>query len=111
MDGRTDFADHGCFLLDADADGMLNPDDLDDDNDGYDDVIELIIGTNTVLACGPSAFPPDTNDDGSVNILDVFPMFPFWMDVSARHDLNADGAVNILDVFQMFPRWMQSCTP
>lgn len=111
LDGRTDFADHGCFLLDADADGALNPADADDDNDGFDDVIELSVGTNSVLACGPSALPPDTNDDGTVNILDVFPMFPFWMNPSARHDLNADGSVNVLDVFRMFPRWLQSCTP
>ncbi len=55
------------------------------------------------------AWPPDLNDDRSVNILDVFQMFPFWMGESARHDLNADGTVNILDVDLMYAWWLGTC--
>jgi len=76
----------------------------------FGDDVEATIGTDQFSACGPNAWPPDMNDDQSVNILDVFEMFPFWLSVSNRHDLNADGPVNILDVFRVFPFWLSSCT-
>jgi hypothetical protein len=76
----------------------------------FGDDVEATLGTDQFSACGPNAWPPDMNDDGSVNILDVFEMLPFWLGASSRHDLNTDGSVNIVDVFRMFPFWMDSCT-
>jgi len=82
------------------------------------------VGTNPLLRCAADtipdnepvdASPPDINDDRSVNILDVFKMFPPWLSsvgspaYDPRLDLNADGTVNILDVFEMFPAWGTSC--
>ena len=73
-----------------------------------------VLGDNCKGAPGPGgdAYPPDINVDGSVNMLDVFPMFPFWLGSSptGREDLNADGSVNMLDVFLMFPSWLQTCS-
>ncbi len=37
-------------------------------------------------------------------------MFPVWLGCGNRQDLNADNSVNILDVFQMFPVWLDTCT-
>ncbi len=89
------------------------------------DCVETYLGTaiddNCTGAPGPGgdAFPPDTNTDGNVNMLDVFPMFPVWLqpvqappaiDPGRRYDLNADGTLNLMDVFLMFPSWLSSCT-
>jgi hypothetical protein len=92
----------------------------DFDGDGFEDEFEAFsVGTDPTSACAatstpndeaPDPYPPDMNDDQSVNILDVFEMFPAWLGVSARHDLNADGAVNILDVFLLFPAWLTTCS-
>ena len=84
------------------------------------DCIELYLTTNPVDNCPndptplqgglDDALPADLNDDCSVNILDVFQMFPFWLGYNNRQDLNADNSVNILDVFRMFPFWLDTCT-
>ena len=92
----------------------------DFDGDGFQDNFEAsVLGTDPTSACAatpaindedPDAYPPDMNDDQSVNVLDIFEMSPFWLGASSRHDLNADGSVNVLDVFLMFPVWLNSCT-
>jgi hypothetical protein len=83
------------------------------------DCVETYLGTNKLDNCSADAIadnepvdalPADTNDDRSVNILDVFKMFPVWNGPGIREDLNADGTVNILDVFKMLPRWLDTCT-
>ncbi len=92
----------------------------DFDGDGFEDEFEAFsVGTDPTSACAatstlndesPDPYPLDMNDDQSVNMLDVFEMFPAWLGISARHDLNADGTVNMLDVFLMFPSWLTSCS-
>ena len=109
LDGRTDFNDPGCFLLDADGDGTLNPYDSDDDDDQYSDDIELHVGTNPLLACGVASWPPDLNDDEQITGGDVFALFPHWLNASNRHDLNGDGRVSGGDVFSVFPHWLSTC--
>jgi hypothetical protein len=83
------------------------------------DCVESYLGTDPLDNCSADtiannepvdALPPDLNDDRSVNILDVFSMFPVWLGPGIRQDLNADGSVNILDVFRMFPVWLNTCT-
>ena len=83
------------------------------------DCVEAYLGTDPLDNCAADttpnnealdALPPDTNDDQSVNIFDLPPVFDFWLGASPRHDLNADGAVNIFDVAQMFPFWLNKCT-
>ena len=85
----------------------------DGDCDGFTTSAETAIGTNPAVACndglGLPDWPPDTNDDKTVNILDVFQLFPVWLGVSQRQDLNLDGVVNIIDVFTMFDYWLETC--
>lgn len=83
------------------------------------DCVESYLGTDALDNCSADtiannepvdALPPDLNDDRTVNVLDVFSMFPFWLGPGVRQDLNADGSVNILDVFKTFPVWLHTCT-
>ncbi len=84
------------------------------------------VGTDPLSACAADgtlknealdATPPDTNDDQSVNILDVGAMAPACRaavgdaNYEPRLDLNADGGINILDVGVMAPFWRTSCAP
>ncbi len=88
----------------------------DNDCDGFTTDDENNIGTDPNVDCddgtGLPDWPPDINDDKDVNMLDVFPMFPYWLGSGpARLDLNIDGDINMLDVFLMFPMFFETCTP
>lgn len=92
---------------------------LDSDGDGFTDGKETFMGTLPLKPCPETAapededfdaWPPDFNDDKTVNILDmvrlappVFNAVPPDPDYRERKDLNADGAVNILDVVRLTP--------
>lgn len=84
------------------------------------------VGTSPLLNCAadtiadnedPDASPLDLNDDRSINILDVFALFPVWLSPMTtpgwdpRFDLVADGVINILDLFELFPAWATTCAP
>ena len=71
-DGKTDFQDPGCLVLDVDGDRQLNQDDDDDDGDGYADTAEAHVGTVAQERCGTGGWPADLNPLGmSANRLDV----------------------------------------
>lgn len=53
--------------LDTDGDGIGNNSDPDDDNDGFEDSVEVIAGTNPLDVL---SFPIDTDSDGIIDILD-----------------------------------------
>lgn len=53
--------------LDTDGDGIGNNSDPDDDNDGFEDSVEVIAGTNPLDVL---SFPIDTDGDGIIDILD-----------------------------------------
>lgn len=60
-----------------------------------------VSGDNTFTTSStPSYAPPDINQDGVVNILDVSILIGRWMQTSGlgRSDINSDGIVNILDL-------------
>lgn len=52
---------------DTDVDGIGNNADIDDDNDGFDDSIEILAGTNPLDVLSS---PLDTDSDGIINLLD-----------------------------------------
>ena len=80
------------------------------------DCVEFYFGTDLDDNCngapgtGTDAFPPDVDKTDSVDIGDVFALFPAWLTSSARHDLDASGQVNVGDIFSLFPWWLISCS-
>jgi hypothetical protein len=84
----------------------------DSDGDGYSDTVEQFIGTNPNAACSSTttpndeavdAWPPDFNDDKTVDLLDgnvlrnLFNSHTGDGVYQKRYDLNADGAIDLLD--------------
>ena len=77
-DGRTDFRDNGCLVLDIDGDHQLNQDDTDDDADGYADTTEAHVGTVAQEPCGAAGFPADLASNGlSANRVDIVDVTSF----------------------------------
>jgi hypothetical protein len=107
-DGLADCVDPD---MDTDGDGIANPDDPDDDNDGFSDEQEIFMGLSSLAACGPEAWAPDMNDDGTVNVLDIYRYRgPIYGEYDCRYDLNTDGAVNVLDLWVYRSVLGMSCT-
>jgi hypothetical protein len=87
---------------DTDADGWINGD-------------EVLIGTDPLDACpddtSDKAWPPDTDNTGSVTILDVLLYKPvLGGPYNSRYDLNTNDTVNILDVLLYKPVIGTSCS-
>ena len=87
----------------------------DMDDDSWSNGAEAIIGTDPVDACpddaNDDAWPPDLNNNASVNILDVLLYKPvLGAPYNPRFDLNADQKVSILDVLLYKPVLGASCT-
>lgn len=92
-------------------------DELDTDGDGWTDADESIIGTAPASACpatadaddeDPDPWPPDFDDNRSINTIDVFQVLPphFGTTVpptDARRDLSPDGSITTIDVFAVLP--------
>ena len=89
---------------------------LDSDGDGFSDTVELFVGTDPGIGCGPGAWPPDFNDDERVSIADVLALKASFgsiqgdVNYQARHDLNADGKITIADVLVLKPIFGTSCS-
>jgi len=106
--------------LDTDGDGLGDVCDDDDDNDGFDDDVEVYLRTDPLDACpdNPSddAWPPDVNMDTWANVLDLLAFVPRLLTrvgddlYSPRFDLDADGWINVLDMLKCVPVLMTSCT-
>jgi len=98
----------------ADDDGLLNPDDPDDDNDGIPDVVENYMGTDSLDDCpddaNDDAWPLDINNDTQVDIFDIMEYFAFGAFMTdfgdpsydRRLDMNADGSLDIFDIMLYF---------
>lgn len=90
----------------------------DSDGDGFTNAAEIYIGTDPFDSCAPpeDAWPPDTNDDTYVNVLDLFLFVPHLAtsvgdaNYDRRFDTNTDGAINVLDLFVLVPFLDSQCT-
>ena len=106
---------------DTDGDGLIDTSDPDDDNDSlgltdsngqlwFRDAIEEFVGTDKNVNCGPNVWPPDFNNDGKVDVLDIVSLASQVGGIySARYDLNADGEVNAADIDIMPVYYNTSC--
>lgn len=70
----------------------------DNDHDGFVNAWENILGTNTDLACGVNAWPPDVNNDRVVNSLDMAIIARNKGTKLLRYDINGDGVITDADV-------------
>jgi len=110
---------------DTDGDTIANPTDTDDDGDGFADTEEQWIGTDSLDRCPDSvqdaAWPPDTKNDGNVNIADVIkfrPVLGSFMggtgpndhNFDRRYDLYPNARINIQDIIKMRPYINTTCT-
>ena len=102
--------------LDTDLDGVGNNTDLDDDNDGFEDTIEIQNGLDPVIANFDidsdgiaNDLDNDNDNDGSLDTYDAFPL-----DANEQIDSDADGVgdnadadndndgvINTLDLFPL----------
>jgi hypothetical protein len=116
---------------DTDGDGLGDACDPDDDNDGWTDVLEVAIGTDTLDACTDQpgdgdAWPPDINMNTVVNITDVVAFKPKLFHCESdpsydpRFDLNQEvsgscappeKAANITDIMLYKPLLNTTCRP
>lgn len=119
----------GTGYRDSDLDSNLPPDYTECQGTcpgGYfDDFIELFVGTNPLDPCANTTtandedddkWPPDFNDDQTVNILDVVQGFKDRIDSCqgdpeyvARSDLNADTCITLDDVYIVQPYLGTQC--
>jgi len=91
----------------------------DTDGDGWSDSAETTIGTNPNAACGPNAWPPDINNNGSVGIIDDIATvagfaFQSVPSAPARYDIAPDppnGSIGVIDdLSRLAGLFGQSCT-
>ncbi len=92
----------------------------DTDLDGFTDSQENTIGTDPQVACGVTAqgkgaWPPDANNDKTINSTDLFLISQHYgpktsPNYVARYDVNADGTINSLDYQIIASRFGKKCT-
>jgi len=85
----------------------------DADCDGFTTADETVIGTLALVPCGVSAWPPDFDDNQTVDIGDVLALkMDFGANAppaSTRFDVSPDGLIDVSDVLSLKPFFGASC--
>ncbi len=87
----------------------------DTDHDGFPDAIENYIGTDPTNSCGVNAWPPDIDNDGIVNIIDIARISRLYDThigdgrYNKRYDLNADGVIDRTDLDIVGSYFLKKC--
>jgi hypothetical protein len=95
----------------------------DPDCDGFNTTRETSMGTLTMQQCpanpganneDPDAWPPDFDDNRTVNVIDVLAIKPFFGSMvpptPERYNLVSGSDINVLDVLAVKPYFNLSCT-
>jgi Thrombospondin type 3 repeat len=95
--------------LNTDGDSLGNACDTDDDNDTWSDASEGVIGTDSLLDCGVSAWPADINNDTFVDVIgDISAVTSHFGQTvppaPARYDLAPDPPDGFIDVISDISR-------
>ena len=90
--------------------------DDDDDDDGSIDALEAFLGTDPLDNCGANAWPPDTDDNFTLNAGDFGLILASWQKNSGdegyiqRADLDGNGVINAGEFGAILALWQLSCT-
>jgi Thrombospondin type 3 repeat len=123
-DGLANTADNCPTLanpdqLNTDGDALGNACDTDDDNDTWSDSSEGVIGTDSLLDCGVSAWPADINNDTFVDVIGDISAVANHFGQSVpqappRYDIAPDppnGSIGVIDdVARMAGLFGQGCS-
>ncbi len=106
---QGDGCDIGAFELEPAIAGVA----ADSDRDSFTDAVELHVGTIPSAACGPNAWPADTDDDGFSDISDLTSVSSHYgqavTPAKLRYDLNQSAHIDISDVASMTAHFGSSC--
>jgi len=111
---------------DTDGDTVMNTSDPDDDNDHFSDTVENYMGTDSLDSCSDAvynpwsapkddAWPPDTDNNGLFNVIDILPfkgVLPSALGLPSynrRLDMNGNGIDNVADVLLLRPYILTIC--
>ncbi|MCJ7511281.1 MAG: dockerin type I domain-containing protein [Dehalococcoidia bacterium] len=93
----------------------------DPDNDAFPTMYEVAMGTDPADACpdnpNDAAWPPDINNDTTVNVLDALLFSPVlnqcWPSslYNPRFDINADRCIDQTDMYIVGKYMLTNCTP
>jgi len=96
-----------------------SPGQSDSDGDGWTDVAENYVGTDPLDSCPNSpqhdAWPPDTNRDTHVDIMDVLLFKPVMFSQAGqpsynpRFDLDTNGRIDVADILLLKPLMWMHC--
>lgn len=57
------------------------------------------------------AMPQDINQDGSVNVTDIFAFLRCWFAKSGDGDFDRNGSCSVTDIFAFLRGWFRGCVP
>jgi len=119
--GEPDCTDN---TIDSDGDTISNPLDANDDNDRFDDIFENYVDIDSMVFCSETttlndelidAWMGDTDDNRTINILDILKFKPWFFSALGdstfrrRFDVDMSGTIDIIDVLKLKLDFFTSC--